>query len=171
MKQTALVLLVPEAAELVWELRLRYDPSAALGFPEHITLLFPFVEPEAIDEAELRAFFARVPAFDFTLPRTERFPEALYLAPEPSAPILALIDAIMARWPGYPPYGNPDLEVVPHLTLAYQQSEEVFDDVASKVCAGLPLSAHAGEVHLAEGGPVHTANWRLRACFPLGHQA
>ncbi len=55
---TALALQVPEAEELVQEHRMRYEPSAALGVPAHITLLSPFVEPEAIDEEELRAFFA-----------------------------------------------------------------------------------------------------------------
>ena len=165
---TALALQVPEAEELVREHRMRYDPSAALGVPAHITLLSPFVEPEAIDEEELRAFFAQFSPFVFELRRTARFPEALYLAPEPAEPVSAVIDAIVDRWPDYPPYGGGLDEIVPHLTLAHQQSEEVYDDIASKVSTGLPISAYASEVCLIEGGPGHDGPWHERARFLLG---
>ena len=165
---TALVLQVPEAEELGHEHRMRYDPSAARGVPAHITLLSPFVEPEAIDEEALRAFFAEFSPFAFELMRTDRFPDALYLTPEPAEPISALIDAIVDRWPGYPPYGGGIDEPIPHLTLAYQQSEEVYADIASKVSAGLPISAYASEVCLIQGGPGHDGPWHERARFPLG---
>ena len=39
----ALVVLVPEAEASVGRLRQRYDPSAAVGMPAHITLNYPFL--------------------------------------------------------------------------------------------------------------------------------
>ena len=44
--ESALVILVPEAEPLVRPFRHRFDPSAALGVPAHITLLYPFIAPE-----------------------------------------------------------------------------------------------------------------------------
>ena len=43
--ESALVVLVPEADPLVGPFRSFFDPSAALGVPAHVTLLYPFVEP------------------------------------------------------------------------------------------------------------------------------
>jgi len=46
---SALVVLVPEAGALVGRLRQRYDPSAAVGMPAHITLNYPFLPSEPAD--------------------------------------------------------------------------------------------------------------------------
>lgn len=48
---TAFAINVPEAEACVAELRARYDPLCALGAPAHITILYPFMEPSAIDDA------------------------------------------------------------------------------------------------------------------------
>ena len=40
---SALVILVPEAEAVVGRLRQRYDLSAAVGMPTHITLNYPFL--------------------------------------------------------------------------------------------------------------------------------
>jgi len=52
--ESALVVLVPEAEAVVGWLRQRYDPSAAIGVPEHITINYPFLPGEPAD-AELCA--------------------------------------------------------------------------------------------------------------------
>jgi hypothetical protein len=41
--ESALVILVPEAEAVVGRLRQRYDLSAAVGMPTHITLNYPFL--------------------------------------------------------------------------------------------------------------------------------
>ena len=51
--ESALVVLVPEAEALVKPFRDRYDPSAAVGVPAHITLLYPFKPPDEVDGAVL----------------------------------------------------------------------------------------------------------------------
>ena len=48
--RSALIVAVAEAEPLVGEWRLRYD-NALLGIPAHVTLLFPFVPAENVDEA------------------------------------------------------------------------------------------------------------------------
>ena len=47
--ESALVILVPEAEPVVGRLRQRYDPSAAVGMPAHITLNYPFLPGEPAD--------------------------------------------------------------------------------------------------------------------------
>ena len=79
---------MPEAEPAVGAIRLARDSSAARGVPAHITILFPFLPPDQVDEAALRDLFARFPAFDFTLDRVERFEDGLvWLHPDP---VLAL---------------------------------------------------------------------------------
>jgi hypothetical protein len=49
--ESGLVVLAPEAEFLVGPFRAKYDPSAAAGMPAHITLLYPFKQPDEIGEA------------------------------------------------------------------------------------------------------------------------
>jgi hypothetical protein len=42
---SAVVVPVPEAEPRVGALRTALDPSAALGVPAHVTILYPFVAP------------------------------------------------------------------------------------------------------------------------------
>jgi 2'-5' RNA ligase len=119
--ESALVALVPEAERLIGACRLAHDPSAALGVPAHVTVLYPFKTPEAIssnDLAALQALFAAQPAFDMTLAELRQFPGVLYLAPEPAEPFAVLTSVVVARYPDWPPYGGAFAEVIPHLTLA-----------------------------------------------------
>lgn len=53
MSQTGFIVRVPEAEPRVQSLRDRFHPVAKLGVPAHVTVLFPFMAPERIDEAVL----------------------------------------------------------------------------------------------------------------------
>ena len=86
MSQSAFIVPVPEAEERVRSLRRRFDPTARLGVPAHITVLYPFMAPELIDEltvSEIQALLGNTSSFAFSLDRVERFPDATYLAPTP----------------------------------------------------------------------------------------
>ena len=61
--ESALVALVPEAECLVKTFRDRYDPSAALGVPAHITLLYPFKPADQIDAVVLAQLAGRSARF------------------------------------------------------------------------------------------------------------
>lgn len=163
---TALCLPVPEAERIVGQLRGRYDPSAAAGIPAHITLVTPFAP--ATDELcdQLRAFFAEVEPFPFELTRTGRFPETLYLAPEPATPFTTLIGRLTALYPDHPPYGGAFDAVVPHVTVAHAASSATLDAIGAVVRSTLPVQALATTVLLFEGS--NDDGWSERGRFRLG---
>ncbi len=64
--ESAVLLCVPEAEALVGAWRQEHDPSAAKGVPARVTLLYPFLPADEVDEGvlgELEWFFAGVDAF------------------------------------------------------------------------------------------------------------
>ncbi len=89
---------VPAAEPLVGGHRHNLDAAAAWGVPAHVTVLYPFVEPTAVDEyvlATLAAAVGSVAAFDCRFPRTRWFGEdVLWLDPEPAEPFGELIAAV-----------------------------------------------------------------------------
>jgi 2'-5' RNA ligase len=169
--ESAFVVRVPEAEPHVSHLRWQFDPAAKLGMPAHITLLFPFASPERIDSAvveQARKVVAGVHAFAFSLVRISRFPDALYLVPEPSGPFVALTERLVRQFPEFPPYGGQYRGVVPHLTVARGSELE-----HSRAEAGLrsALSARGGIACSAKevvlmgnaSGP-----WQQMEVLPLG---
>ena len=126
--------------------------------PAHVTVLFPFVPADDIDETALRILFDGFPAFDFELDRAETFDNGVvWLHPEPSSPFVDLTAEVQQRWPAYPPYEGVFDEVLPHVTV----SETPLDlDLA------LPIRARATEVALYEEDEA-TGSWSVRARFPL----
>jgi len=157
-RRTALIVAVAEAEEAVGAYRLAHDSSAALGVPPHITILFPFIAPEAVDEAAIGEVVAQIPAFAFRLDAVERFDDgAVWLHPEPSEPFRELTRAVWKRWPDYPPYEGAHDDVIPHLTVS---SEPIA------VSIELPIRARADEAVLIEED--ERGYWRERARFPLG---
>src|SRR3954449_6978823 len=90
----ALLVPVPEAGPVVGDVRLRYDPTAVLGIPAHVTLIAPFLPADEVDDgvlADLRELFARVPAFPFRVDGLGGFAGVLWLALDPSEPFLGLM--------------------------------------------------------------------------------
>ena len=127
MPESAFIIRVPEAEGHVAGLRNRFDASVHLGVPAHITVLVPFMSPERITAtilAEIRDVFRPVPAFDFSLSKIARFPATAYLAPEPPDPFIALTEALVQRFPEFPPFRGEHLSVVPHLTVANGNASE-----------------------------------------------
>jgi 2'-5' RNA ligase superfamily len=156
--RTALIVAVEEAEGAVSELRLRYDPSAPLGVPAHVTVLFPFQDDAQVEDEELARLFGGFDAFDFTLDRIERFDEGtVWLHPEPSQPFADLTAAVWRRWPEHPPYEGTFDQVIPHLTLSATPIE---------VAITLPIAARAREVTLIEEGVDD--HWSVRRTFALG---
>jgi len=170
--ETALVVLVPEAEFFVKPFRDRFDPSAALGVPAHITLLYPFKPPDEIDEvllAQLRDGFARFAPIVFALLSIRRFPGVLYLAPDPAEPFRALIRAITAWYPETPPYGGKWPDIIPHLSVASVAHQEELERIAAAFAqasqGALPIEVTTNNVSLLE---KRSARWRVRTAFELG---
>lgn len=167
--ESSLLVAVPEAEPAIGAWRRYRDPSAALGVPAHITLLYPFRPPDTLDAKlfdELRASFAAVRPFRFTLAVLARFPEVLYLAPEPAEPFSRLIAALTRRYPDTPPYGGMFETVTPHLTIAHTADLQMLDRAEEALTDCLPIDALAHEVLLM--AQDQDEYWRVRARFPLG---
>jgi len=171
MGETALILEVPAAETLVARLRAKYDSSAAVGVPAHVTLLYPFLEPDAVGASEIAALttlFASAAPFDLAFRRCARFGDrVLYLAPEPEAPLLELMRRIWARWPERPPYAGtiPAADVRPHLTVSDSATGDHLDRIDLAVAGGLPIATRIEEALLIEN---RTGRWTTRASFSLG---
>jgi 2'-5' RNA ligase len=156
MPRTALIIEVPEAEPAIGALRLEHDPSAALGAPAHITILFPFAD--RVDEGAVAELFARFTPFDFTLDRVDRFEQGpVWLRPRPATPFVDLTAAVVQRWPDYPPYEGEHDEIIPHVTISMSPID---------VDVSLPIASHAHEVTLIE--QADDGRWSVRRRFPLG---
>ncbi|WP_165842843.1 2'-5' RNA ligase family protein [Phenylobacterium deserti] len=149
---SALVLVVPEVETLLADIRAEHDPAAKLGMPPHVTVLYPFASPKRLGPTERMALAELIlgfPAMDLSFQRTARFPDVLWLAPEPVEPVLALADGLTAAFPKYPPYRGKFTTVIPHLTVA-QAPAPVLDQLEPIVRARFaePVRARADAVAL-----------------------
>lgn len=114
----AVIVEVPEAEPLVGRWRTLHDPSAALGVPAHVTLLFPWCDPTDDDLGALAAIARAAPQVDVAFGAVRDFPGGVtWLAPEPDEPFRRLTAAMRDRWPDWPPYGGRIDDPVPHLTV------------------------------------------------------
>jgi hypothetical protein len=165
--ESVVVVPVPAAEPLVSAWRERFDPSAAERMPAHVTALAPFLREERLTGevlARLRELCADVPVLDVVFRRTARFPDVLYLAPEPDDVLHRLTLAIAEQWPQAPPYRGAFDDVIPHLTVACGAGDDVFAAIEGDLVRGLPVEARLAEacLYVSDG-----AQWRVRARLPF----
>ena len=167
---SGLVVVVPEAEPVVYRHRQVLDENAALGVPAHVTVLFPFASPTALDEPTLdrvRAAVGTVPAFRYAFRRTAWFgDDALWLAPDNPGPFRELTSRVHAEFPDHPPFEGAFPDVVPHLTVGHGHPRGELEAAERQVLAQLPVTGRATDVVLLTwDGPG--ARWTPRAAFPL----
>jgi len=107
-------------------IRQAHDPAARNGMPPHVTLLYPFASTKRlVGEArdELAGRIAGHKPFELSFAAAHRFPDVLWLAPEPTEPVLGLAQALIAAYPAYPPYRGKFKTITPHLTVAQGRPE------------------------------------------------
>jgi 2'-5' RNA ligase len=169
---SALIIEVPEAERIVGRWRRVHDPSAALGVPPHVTILYPFIAPHAIDAATLgvvRSIAAAHEPFDAALTAVSSFvDQVVWLAPSPEAPFRTLSSAVWAHFPEHPPYEGRFRDLVPHLTVAEVDSSSVrllHREVERDLSGRLPLEFRVESLSLfvTRGG-----RWTVHSRFPLG---
>ena len=169
--RTAIVILLddlaPEVAAARYELG-RYGPNEV---ELHVTLLFPFVPRDLVDDEVVgaaRGFFAGRPRPSFALTRVTAFAEgAVYAAPEPAAPLVELIEALAARFPETPPYEGAHDDVVPHATLAYADWDEAA--VRARIDPLLPVACAPERASLLE--EFEPCRWRELESLPFAEAA
>ena len=167
---TGLVVAVPEAEPGVGALRERLDASAPLGAPAHVTVLFPFVPPDEVDDDVLervKRVVGAVPGFRYAFRKTAWFDDrVLWLAPDDDSPFRELTHRVWGEFPDRPPFEGEFADVVPHLTVGHEHPRELLAKAEEEVRTGLPIEGTATEVVLlaqAEAG----GRWFQRASFPL----
>jgi 2'-5' RNA ligase superfamily len=168
--QSGLIVEVPEAEAAVGRLRASLDASAPLGVPAHITVLFPFMPPAAIDEAvlaELDRLLMTVSRFSFRLDRTDWFgAEVLWLAPHDPGPFRALTQRVFETFPAFPPFEGQFDDIVPHLTVGHGHLLEDLRGAEESVRPHLPIDGRATSVTLitqqsGRGQWIKTATFSL----------
>lgn len=171
--ESALIVPVPAAEALVGPYRERFDAAAGWGVPAHITVLYPFVEPSALDgrvTTVLDTIFRSATTFDCELTNARWFDtDVLWLEPEPAAPFLALTAAVVDAFPEWPPYRGVHDDVVPHLTVGERRLGElsVLQSVERSVRRGLPIKQRVAQVLLV-AGTSEAKSWRTISQFELG---
>jgi hypothetical protein len=165
---SAVIVTVPEAEPVVGELRLRHTHDAPLGVPAHVTLLYPFVPAERVGEVEerLAGLLHGQAAFDAAFARTARFPDVLYLDPEPAEVFTALTEAIAGEWPEHPPYVGAHETVIPHLTVAESEDGGLLDRIADEVEPRLPVRTRVAAATLIVAD--ERGRWHEHSRLPLG---
>ncbi|HEX3052076.1 MAG TPA: 2'-5' RNA ligase family protein [Aggregatilineaceae bacterium] len=168
--QTALALVAPHDVQaLVVPLLKHYSPELLVVFPAHISVLYPFVPPDRLEDAceTLRTLCADVTPFEITLAGYDRFPGTTFLNPVNPTPIHQLYAKIHARFPDYLPYGGafgPDIH--PHMTVAQfkteaDQQQAVFPPYA-------PVTFLARRLHVLSGPSTLDRPWLTEAVIPFG---
>jgi len=161
---------VPEAERYIAHHRQRFDPSARRNVPAHVTILYPFMAPPLVDEevvARVAGIARSVPCFNYRLARTERFPVALYLAPDPGEPFMTLMNGLFRAFPDYPPFEGKFETVVPHVTVAHGD-EPLLCEIEVELRIALPgagVQARCSELVLIENS---SGRWEQMQVFALG---
>ena len=126
--------------------------------PAHVTVLYP-APGDVVALTEVLGPF--VP-FEVTFAALDRFPGILWLAPEPAEPFVALTEAVVERFPSFPPYGGRYPSIIPHLTVA----ASALDETAALVEPLLPLRSCVDAVALYESADGR--HWQELQTFDLG---
>ena len=156
MPTSAFIVKVPSAERLIGDLRERFDATAQLGVPAHITVLYPFMDPAHVTPSVLhqaREALGRVASFDYSFEGVGRFQTTAYLAPFPSAPFIAMTAYLVQAFPGFAPYGGEHAGSIPHLTVAHgdaSHAETAAAELENRLRLYGPIEAHCSSVVLIE---------------------
>ena len=171
MELESVLLIVPPRPiqSFAYPIREIHDAESFNRVPAHITLLYPFVPPDKVEESEklLTKICKKIPPFKLTLDRYGQFENALFLEPSEPERILDLFTQISKAFPDYPPYeGERGEGFHPHLTLAR------FDKPAQAKKVKLPpepkFTFEVKQVHIYLGASDDDTPFIPRAVIPLG---
>ena len=166
--QTAVIVPVSAAEPIVGRWRTRFDPAAAAGVPAHVTIIYPFLSGQDIDDnvvCEVRRLVAHHRSFTVTFADCGQFPDVLFLVPDPDGPFRALTSDLFRRWPDAPPYGGLITDPVPHLTITHGASPKDAAQAEVDVRARLPFTCPIQEAWLIGFDGMRWTRW---VSLPLG---
>lgn len=168
--ETALLIIPPPPVQaFCYPWREQYDQESFARVPAHITLLYPFVPPEIVDQAvtQLEQFCADTLPFEVVLSKYGQFEGVLFLEPKDPEPIMNLFNKLAKAFPEYSiSDGKHGGELHPHLTLAQSDNPGVLEKIS------LPPEPHfsftVNKIHLYLGSPDDDIPYVPRAVIPLG---
>ena len=139
--------------------------------PAHVTVLYPFRAPQALDDRTLHDVAAAtrsVSAFRTEFTDVGLWPGVVWLRPEPDDGFRALTRATFERFPEHPPYEGMYPDTIPHLTVGQHlddaQSAEVVD-VMREGLRSRPITCDVKTVALWASDDV--GRWRPWHRWPL----
>lgn len=171
-RESAIVICLPELADLIDRWRIPTIPIASQGVPPHITLLYPWrpapLQPTDLNEAAVAV--AGIAPFTVTFRHLGRFPVTLFLSPEPEDILRTLIQRLVRAFPETPPYGGQfGADFTPHLTIAKAATEEELNqlqaDMLPRLEPHLPLHLPVHALSIEEEGTDGT--WRVSSTIEL----
>lgn len=166
--QTGVVIPVPEAEPLLRSVAQRFPSAAREGVPAHVSVLYPFLSDEAVDDEVVDALsdvFAAQRRIAVTFAESRREGDFVALRPDPIDDLRELTARVRRRWPDVVPYEGAYGEVEPHLTVALHAGEHAAAVVERDVVPELlPIPAELGEAWLV----AFECRWNLRRRFVFG---
>ena len=133
-----------------------YPERIPENIPLCMTVLYPWIPMEELDEAEIEraaAYFAGRPSLSFDLVRVAEFPEAVaYAVPEPDDELRANMRGVYSLYPQCPPYGREGFDPPPHCTLGRLVGPCAItkEEARARVEPLLPAHYEVGAVTLME---------------------
>lgn len=168
--ESALLIVPPRPVQsFAFPIRETHDAESFNRVPAHITLLYPFVPPDQVEEAEkvLARICKKQPTFTLTLDRYGQFENALFLEPSQPEKLIELFTKISEAFPDYPPYeGEHSKGFHPHLTLA--KIDKPIQAKKIKLPTEPEFSFEVKQVHIYLGAPDDDTPFIPRAVIPLG---
>lgn len=176
MHQSALIVEVPWSESVVGPWRRDHDPNSHRGVPAHITILFPFRAPDALDDdviGTLTAIATTIRTCDLSLVEVDSFPDAVWLRPDPDDHLHTLGAAVWSTFPDCPPHGGRFPALRPHVTIGQSpdpdQVEALRARAATELAATLPVSGPIEGLSLFVSD--ESGEWSRRRMFPFASRA
>ena len=172
MELTTVVMIVAphELQAIAVPLLRRYAPDTLTRVPAHLTVLYPFVAYDRLDEAcaQLDQICASIAPFEVTLAGYAEFPGAIYMPPRNPQPIKRLFHTIYRHFPECPPYrGAFGDDLTPHLTVGEFENPEEQHAARAAMPRYAPITFQATRLHILYGIDNIALPWLTHAVIPL----
>ena len=170
--ETAVTLfLADQAPELAKAHDELYPERIAENIPLSVTLLYPFVPREELEEdtlETLRRFFGSRHPLSFDIARVAQWEEgsrAVYGVPEPDQALRSTMRALWELFPEFPPYGGA-VDPPPHASLTLEGHDGTLARVEARLEGILPVHFDVHEAVLMEEREPDV--FQVREQFPFG---
>ncbi|HLY27070.1 MAG TPA: 2'-5' RNA ligase family protein [Aggregatilineales bacterium] len=169
---TTIMIVAPHEVQAVAvPLLRRYAPDTLTRVPAHLTILYPFVAYERLDEAcaKLVSICAEIAPFEITMEGYGEFPSALYMTPRNPQPIKRVFHRVYRDFPECLPYGGAfGDDLTPHMTVGEFETPEELHGAKAALPRYAPITFRATRLHVLYGIDHIALPWITHAVIPLG---